>query len=238
MPLISAATVMIMNTGQRLPEFLLVLRSPELSFQGNVWVFPGGRVSKGDVAYEGKESALRKCAVRETKEESRIKLDPATLTRMARWETPEGMPRRFDTQFYLSRVTDRPAVQVDGREIINFQWVMADSALTAHQKGKIRLSPPAFVLLSWAASLKTADNLLAFFRTAPPIHFKPRYVPLPDGACTLYQDDVAYETGDLTIRGQLHRLLMLDSGWRYIGGPFDHSSDTASCSSPRDAPVI
>ena len=219
---------MIMNTGRRVPEFLLVLRSPKVSFQGNVWVFPGGRVSKGDSVAESKEGALRRCAVRETQEESGIKLDPATLTRMARWETPEGMPKRFDTQFYLSRVVDRPTVQVDESEIISFQWVTADGALAIHQKGEIRLSPPAFVLLSWAVSLKTADNLVAFFRNAPPFHFKPRYFPLPDGACTLYQDDVAYETGDLTMSGKLHRLFMRNPGWQYIGGPFDHSSGTSS----------
>ena len=221
MPLISAATVMIMHTGKRLPEFLLVLRSPNVSFQGNVWVFPGGSLSKSDVTSDGEENALKRCAVRETKEESGIKIDPATLTWMARWVTPEGMPKRFDTRFYLSRIGDRPAVHVDGHEIIDFQWLTADAALANHQKGKIRLSPPAFVLLSWAASLRTAEKLMAFFRNAPPIHFKPRYFSLPDGACTLYQDDVAYETGDLTIGGRLHRLLMLDSGWRYIGGPFD-----------------
>lgn len=219
MPLISAATVMLMHPQASGPQFLLVRRNPVLPVQGNVWVFPGGRLAAIDSQNAVNGNALRACAVRETQEEAGVALDPAALIRMVRWVTPEGIPKRFDTRFFLAYGVDRPSVQVDGHEIIDHRWLTAAEALQQHRQGQILLSPPGFVLLTWMVTLGSVEEILAYFRQAPTPHFKPRLIQLPDGGCNLYAEDAAYQTGNLDQPGPRHRLWMREAGWRYEGNP-------------------
>lgn len=219
MPLIPAATVMVMRTEKDVPEFLLVHRHPNVPVLGNVWVFPGGRLADTDDQNGNRNRALRACAVRETREEAGLVLDPVRLVRLLQWETPENISKRFDTRFYATILKDRPEVRVDGHEIIDHRWLAADKALRHHHQNEIQLSPPAFVILSWAASLKTAGQFINHFRNVSGQTIKPRNIPLPDGSCNLFKGDVAYANGDLSVDGERHRLWMRDSGWDYEGGP-------------------
>ena len=220
MPLIPAATVIVMHEKESRPDFLLVRRHPDVPVLGNVWVFPGGRLSHEDMDNGDRSSALRTCAVRETKEEAGLELDPSRLVRVLQWETPENLPKRFDTRFFAAILENQPEIQVDGYEIVEHQWMTADAALRFHDLNEIQLSPPAYVLLSWAAFLGSAERILTFLRKAPTQRVKPRNIPLPDGSCNLFKDDVAYESGDLALDGSRHRLWMRETGWHYEGGPF------------------
>jgi len=223
MSLIPAATVMITHAEESQPAFLLVRRHPSVPVLGNVWVFPGGRLSEADTSNANPNKALRACAARETKEEAGLNLDPSRLIRILQWETPENILKRFDTRFFAAVLDRRPTVRVDGYEIIDHRWLTAGAALRHHDLNKIQLSPPAYVLLSWAAALRTTDQFLAFFRKDPTQRVKPRNIALADGSCNLFKDDVAYESGDLALEGDRHRLWMRASGWCYEGGPFQQS---------------
>jgi len=224
MPLIPAATVMVIHVNKSGPEFLLVRRHPNVPVLGNVWVFPGGRLSDVDINNGNKNSALRSCAVRETREEAGLELDPSRLVRIIQWETPENIPKRFDTRFFAAVLKNRPTVRVDGYEIIDHLWLTAETALRYHDQNEIQLSPPAYVILSWAASLEAADEFLAYFSNDPERRIKPKNIPLPDGSCNLFKGDTAYESGDLAAGGERHRLWMRESGWAYEGGPFQNAS--------------
>ena len=219
MSLIPAATVMVMHPKDPAPEFLVVHRNPDLPVQGNVWVFPGGRLAATDTQNGANGNALRACAVRETREEAGLDLDPAKLIKVVRWETPEGIPKRFDARFFLVPLAHKPVVQVDGREIVGYRWLTAEGALRHHHQREIELSAPGFVLLSWILSLGAAEKILSHFRQSPPLHVKPRLIQLSDGRCNVYQEDAAYESGDLMRSGPRHRLWMRESGWRYEGNP-------------------
>jgi 8-oxo-dGTP pyrophosphatase MutT (NUDIX family) len=220
---IPAATVMVMHAEKDIPTFLLVHRHPNVPVLGNVWVFPGGRLADAD-RKNGNNNALGACAVRETKEEAGLELHPASLISLLQWETPENIPKRFDTRFFATVLRDRPTVRVDGYEIDDHQWLTAEMALRHHHQNEIQLSPPAYVILSWAASLETVDEFLAYFSNNPNRRIKPRNIPLPDGSCNLFKDDTAYESGDLAADGEKHRLWMRETGWHYEGGPFQHGS--------------
>lgn len=69
------------------------------------------------------------------------------LVHFARWITPEFMPRRFDTQFFLTRA---PRVQSvthnDGESVASF-WLRPEEALAAAEQGQYKLLFPTRSIL-------------------------------------------------------------------------------------------
>ncbi|NNF99508.1 MAG: NUDIX hydrolase [Desulfobacteraceae bacterium] len=214
MSLIQAAIVVALRDAQPAPRILLVHRNPELPVQGDAWAFPGGHISVADTLQgPGMDKAVA-CAVREVSEETGLNLSPAGLKLMARWISPREVRPRFDTWMYIT-VTRQHGVEVDGREIVGHHWYGAGEALSAHHRGDIMLSPPAFVILSNLAAHHQIDTMLSEMIGKPAPRFEPRLVTLPDGKCALYYGDGAYDDRDIERSGPRHRLWMRSSGWRY-----------------------
>jgi 8-oxo-dGTP pyrophosphatase MutT (NUDIX family) len=119
-----AATVILLRHPY---EVLMVRRNAELAFMGGFWVFPGGKVDDGETSPE-------QTARRELTEETAIRLSAdAELVPFARWITPLGLPRRYDTHFFLADVAggvDTETPTVDGSEIVEAGWVSPQTALT------------------------------------------------------------------------------------------------------------
>ncbi len=103
-------------------EVLLLRRHEKSSFVPNAWVFPGGVVEPGD-------ADARAAGVRETLEETGLGLDPDALVWTSRWITPEGLPKRFDTYFFLAAVERDAAITIDHREIVDSIWIAPRKAL-------------------------------------------------------------------------------------------------------------
>ena len=79
-----------------------------------VWVFPGGAVDPEDG--DGEEG-FRACALRELEEEAGIGLgDPGALVPYSHWITPELVPVRFDTWFFLALAPAHSSPEADGAE--------------------------------------------------------------------------------------------------------------------------
>ena len=118
-----AATVILLRDPY---EVLLVRRNPDLTFMGGFWVFPGGKVEEGDGSPE-------RAGRRELTEETAISLgEHAELIPFARWITPEGLPQRYDTHFFLADAGDAigtTTATVDGSEIIEARWISPQAAL-------------------------------------------------------------------------------------------------------------
>ena len=210
-----SATVVVLRDGPNGLELLLLRRNAELAFHGGAWVFPGGRIDDADRA-DGADldAAARAAAVREAREEAGLEIDARALVPVARWTTPEGMPRRFVTWFFASR-SRGVEVSVDGGEIHEFRWLTPAAALAAQRAGEIELPPATFVTTAMLVAFPDADAALRALRARPAPSFFPRFQRVPGGACSLYEGDAGYADGDLAREGTRHRLWMLDSGWRY-----------------------
>ena len=218
MRLIPAATVIVLREQNGVPETLLLQRNQNLSVQGGTWVFPGGHIDPIDGSQDDSLDAARRCAVREAYEEAGLRLRAEDLVPASRWITPRALPKRFDALFFIAAMSGGADVRIDGHEIVDHCWQSAQEAIDAHNAGHKMLTPPGFVLLSQLAELGSLKSILNAFYQAPPTQYAPRLITLPDGACSVYQDDAAYNSGYLEMPGPRHRLWMRSSIWTYERG--------------------
>jgi 8-oxo-dGTP pyrophosphatase MutT (NUDIX family) len=211
-----SATVVLLRDGTRGLELLLLQRAAKDGKPGP-WVFPGGKVEPGDVeagAPGSRESALR-AAVRETREEAGLALEPGRLVAISRWITPELAPQRFDTWFFAGAVDTAHEVVVCGSEMVAHRWLAPAAALAAQTSGELSLAPPTFVTVSWLGAHARAAEAVRALADAPFITFRPRIHRGAEGAVMLYPGDAGYEANDPTAPGARHRIVALPSGWRY-----------------------
>lgn len=89
---------------------------------------------------------------------ARVRLDIENMVPFAHWVTPEPMPRRFDTHFYLAPHNGQTVVH-DGNEAISFRWVSPRRILEDWENDKIPLMFPTrlnLVKLARAATVTEA----------------------------------------------------------------------------------
>jgi recombination protein RecT len=170
-----AATLILLRRGgkhrQRGLEVLLVRRSPQASFMPGVWVFPGGVVeadespapaAEGAGAADHEELAHRACAARELYEEAGIELSAdAELRPWSRWITPEVVPVRFDTRFYVGLAPAHSPPRPDGSETTEAVWISPREALERHAAGELSLVFPTIKHLESLLPYSSAEEVLA-----------------------------------------------------------------------------
>ena len=174
-PARAAATIILLRRGgkhaQRALEVLLVKRNPGARFMPGVWVFPGGAVeadelilgvSGAETDVDADELAHRAAAIRELHEEAGIELPPdAELWLWSRWITPEPVPIRFDTRFYLALAPAHSPPEPDGSEIVDAAWMNPQDALDRGAAGEIELVFPTIKQLEALLRFATSEDALA-----------------------------------------------------------------------------
>ena len=126
-----------------------------------VWVFPGGAVDDGDGEDLDSEEAHRRCAARELAEEAGISIRAEGLIPYSRWITPEVVPIRFDTRFYLAQHDGENDPQVDGEEVIDWAWLAPSLALERHARGGFDLVFPTIKHLESLTGFTTVEAAFA-----------------------------------------------------------------------------
>jgi 8-oxo-dGTP pyrophosphatase MutT (NUDIX family) len=149
--------------GDRDLELLLVRRSPAARFMPGVWVFPGGTVDAADAGDD--EQSHRACAIRELQEEAGIELGgDAELVAWSRWITPEFVPVRFDTRFYVTFAPAHSPPRPDGEEVTEAAWIGPGQALERHAAGELDLVFPTIKHLESLLPYTSAEGVLAAAR--------------------------------------------------------------------------
>jgi 8-oxo-dGTP pyrophosphatase MutT (NUDIX family) len=90
----------------------------------------------------------------------RLELDGAAVHYVARWVTPLGPPRRYDTRFF---VTAMPAGQVplhDDDEAVHHEWVRAADALAASERGDMVMMTPTLSMLQRLAAFSSVEQAI------------------------------------------------------------------------------
>jgi 8-oxo-dGTP pyrophosphatase MutT (NUDIX family) len=162
-----AATVILVRDRPDLHVFVLQ-RNASLVFAPGATVFPGGAVDPDDthIAQELGLDEFRVAAARECLEECGIPLDPSALLEFARWVTPPGGPRRYDTRFFVASAPDGHEGEHDGSELVASAWMRPADVLAAFSRGEIDLILPTQRSLEALARFDSVEALLADLREA------------------------------------------------------------------------
>ena len=213
-PARAAATIILLRRGgkhaQRALEVLLVKRNPTARFMPGVWVFPGGTVdadelilgvSGAETDVDADELAHRAAAIRELGEEAGIQLPPdAELWLWSRWITPEPVPIRFDTRFYVALAPPHSPPEPDGSEIVDAEWMRPQDALDRGAAGEIELVFPTIKQLEALLPFATSEDAIAAAREADAEPIMPNVVADSDsdeGWRMLMPGDAGYVPPDV-----------------------------------------
>jgi 8-oxo-dGTP pyrophosphatase MutT (NUDIX family) len=165
----AAASVILMRDGPSGLETYLLHRHARMAFAPSMVVFPGGRVDAVDTSGEG--DPIRRCARRETSEETGVVLTETDLHPWAHWITPEIEPRRYDTTFFVAAMPDdQEAADISG-ETDHADWSTPGEALAAQRTGRISMLPPTMSILIELADLATVTDVInqTIDRTIEPV---------------------------------------------------------------------
>jgi 8-oxo-dGTP pyrophosphatase MutT (NUDIX family) len=153
-----AASVILLRDGPFGLDTYLLHRHARMAFAPSMAVFPGGRVDAVDAAGEG--DPIRRCALRETSEETGVVLTDTDLHPWAHWITPEIEPRRYDTTFFVAAMPDdQEAADISG-ETDHADWSTPGEGLAAARSGRISMLPPTMSILIELADLATVADVI------------------------------------------------------------------------------
>ncbi|HKO58090.1 MAG TPA: NUDIX hydrolase [Thermoanaerobaculia bacterium] len=154
-PLLSASVLVLRDDPF---EVLMLRRHDTASFVPSLWVFPGGVAEAADFdGTSDTVDAMRVTAARELFEESGVWLgtpppdaeekrrallagelsfreliaqaDLDQLVWTAHWITPVGVPKRFDTYFFLAKVPRDTVATLHADESAEIRWIAPTEAL-------------------------------------------------------------------------------------------------------------
>jgi 8-oxo-dGTP pyrophosphatase MutT (NUDIX family) len=110
---------------------------------------PRGSATLIDAKRAGEIEAASRTALCEAKTtfpkvltDNRVSLALDELVPYAHWITPEGMPKRFDTWFFLAAAPPEQAGTHDGKESTDSIWVSPREALAGGESGRFKLPFP------------------------------------------------------------------------------------------------
>jgi 8-oxo-dGTP pyrophosphatase MutT (NUDIX family) len=153
-----AASVILLRDGPSGLETYLLHRHARMVFAASMAVFPGGRVDAVDASGEG--DSIRRCALRETSEETGVVLTDTDLCPWAHWITPEIEPRRYDTTFFVAAMPDdQEAADISG-ETDHADWSTPGEALAGERSGRFRMLPPTMSILIELADLAGVADVI------------------------------------------------------------------------------
>jgi len=99
-------------------------------------------------------------------------VDPSGLHPWARWVTPEGEPRRYDTRFFVAALPAGAQPAAVTSEAEHAGWLGVTAALAERERGERAMMPPTLVTLGSIADCATVTDVIAAAagRSMEPVH--------------------------------------------------------------------
>ncbi len=127
-----------------------------------------------------------------------VKLDLSQVHEVARFVTPVGPPRRFDTRFFVAAAPPDQAASHDEEEVVEHRWIAPAEAIELFRNDEFPLMSVTHRMLACIARYESVEELMATASKHPPTH-RVRVID-PDGEYhVVLPGDPGYETADLEI---------------------------------------
>lgn len=121
-----------------------------------------------------------------------VKLDLDALSVFARWITPEMMPKRFDTWFYVGAAPADQLALCDGWETVDAEWIAPSEALRLAALGERKVIFPTRMNLQLLAEAQGAGDAVKRAQARPLVTVEPKLVETPQGRALTIPPDAGY----------------------------------------------
>jgi hypothetical protein len=133
--------------------------------------------------------------MRELAEQEDLELALDLLVPFAHWITPEFMPKRFDTHFYLAAAPPGQLAVHDGTESVDSLWTTVSRALELEKSGKRTIIFPTLENVKKLGRHSTVAEATEQARRSPIVTVLPRLTKDPDGTLMMeIPEEADYET--------------------------------------------
>lgn len=124
--------------------------------------------------------------------EAGVQLDLEALVVFARWVTPAGVPKRFDTWFFAIKAPADQLAACDGRETVDAEWLSPTEALRLGQIGERKIIFPTRMNLKRLAEAQSAADALARASARPHAPVHTQIVERPEGRFLVLPAEAGY----------------------------------------------
>jgi 8-oxo-dGTP pyrophosphatase MutT (NUDIX family) len=125
-----------------------------------------------------------------------LSLDLDALSVFARWITPDLMPKRFDTWFYVAVAPPDQLAVCDGWETVDAEWVAPGEAMRLGDAGERKIIFPTRMNLKLLAEAADAGDAIARARARTLVTVEPKVSDGPEGRVLVIPADAGY--GDVS----------------------------------------
>jgi 8-oxo-dGTP pyrophosphatase MutT (NUDIX family) len=88
-------------------------------------------------------------------------IDTAAIAAFARWITPVGPPRRYDTHFFAAAMPPDQSATADNVEAVHAEWRTPAAGLAGFLSGELSMLPPTVAMLQLLDRFATTEACLA-----------------------------------------------------------------------------
>ncbi len=114
-------------------------------------------------------------------ETEQLELGLDAMVPFAHWVTPDHLPKRFDTHFFLASAPPDQSALHDGQESVDSAWLRPDEILNRADDGKVRLVFATRLNLEKLSRSSTAEQALSLARQSPVVRVQPELISQSEG---------------------------------------------------------
>ncbi len=112
-----------------------------------------------------------------------LRLDADRLVYLSNWVTPKGLPRRYDTRFYVAGVPASTEAAADYQEVFDAAWTSAAAALEMADDERWIVEFPTRCHLELLAGFHEVQDVLNYAQAQDPVpRVEPRLLVGEDGS--------------------------------------------------------
>ncbi|HOM11803.1 MAG TPA: MBL fold metallo-hydrolase [Rubrivivax sp.] len=158
---------------------------------------PLARIAAERDALNRRESSMAQICTRHG-----IRLAADRVAYLDHWLTPPGVPKRYDTRFFVTEAPELQVASQDDHETDAQQWLTPAAALA--RRKELKLAPPTWKILELLQRLGTVDAVLGYAQALAEVPCTmPRLGLGPAGLVPVMPDEAAYaEIGRLDPEGR------------------------------------
>jgi len=117
----------------------------------------------------------------------------------AHWVTPDMVPKRFDTHFYLAKAPEDQVGSHDGGESVDSIWISPEQALKDADEGKLKVIFPTRMNLMRLAQYSNVQDAINTCKRQEVVEIMPWTEPRESGAALCIPKEAGYDVTELPL---------------------------------------